>query len=484
MRVEKDFSEHIGGIGRCLAIAGIALLIAAPGVAVDVSVDCDNPGVADFDTIGSAIGSLDPDVGNTITVVGTCAELVGIHNFNGLTIQGPFPGTATVSGIGGFTVFHITQSTNIRLRDLAIDGAGALFFGVFVSDSDLRMTNASIFGAVGDPVDELGVGLLANNQSDIRLGGRNPGDDVTVHSNEIGLLVLGDSSLNLDGQVTIENNSEDAAIWVDSRGGGNGYDLGNTIRNNGFGLGVSTSDRVSFRGRHLIENNGPYGAGFIRAQRGDFAAFRDQLGNLHGAAIQGHDVWGILAISSEVGLFGPRDDPPVHLVTGNGTDPVTFDSGIFALRPSSLLVRSAVISNNVGPGVLVRGGAYANLFNVDILNNSGAGVRIEQNSTAEMGTFSFVGDPIAADATFSGNGGSAIDCDTTSVLYGDTNGISPITCGGAVGGGGQPPGGGGGPPSGPQALENRLENQQRRIERALERTMYEVLKVRGLVPQQ
>ena len=63
-------------------------------------------------------------------------------------------------------------------------------------------------------------------------------------------------------------------------------------------------------------------------------------------------------------------------------------------------------------------------------------------------------------ATFSGNGGAAINCDTTSVLYGDTTGIAPITCGAQ---GGEPPGG---PPGGPHGLTQRVERVQEHLLRA------------------
>ena len=74
-------------------------------------------------------------------------------------------------------------------------------------------------------------------------------------------MATGDSFMSLDGQVTIENNSDAAAFWSDSRGGGNGRDEGARLGANGLPL-QSASPIFS-------RNAGQRGSSWRLARRGE-----------------------------------------------------------------------------------------------------------------------------------------------------------------------------------------------------------------------
>ena len=166
-------------VGRTtlLLVAGLLLLPEAARAA-DVSVDCDNS-----QSLQAAIDLLDPAGPNTITVTGTCQERVRIGNalgvsYQGLVIQGPVAGTATITpppaGQGFGNVMLICGSHDIFLQRLVLRGGRR--------------------------------GLLVCDQSEVDT------DLLTIEDNaSAGALVAGTSILFLSG-ATIRNNGQFGVI--------------------------------------------------------------------------------------------------------------------------------------------------------------------------------------------------------------------------------------------------------------------------------
>jgi len=386
--------------------------------AASVTVDCDG-GAADFATIQAAVNSLTPSDFNTITVGGTCTESVSISSFDNLAVQAVAGGASVLAT--STSVFDIFDSPSVRLSGLTMDAGGGEY-GVFAFESAVSITGSSVTGASD-------TGVVALLEAEVNLGGINPGDGVTIHDNLFGAFASR-GELNLRGQVTIEDNTEDALIYSVSEGTHIGRDLGNTIRNNGAGVTVLDGGQVRFSGLHTIENNGPYG---LFAQRPDRVVFSAYPGSssgppFYGTAIRNHAVWGVIVVSTRLDFFGP-DEQLIHSVNNNGAAPYAKDAGVWVGRQAEARLRNMTIDDNYGHGVHGTLGAYVNLLNTSINNNDRHGVRLSWNTTGDLGSFSILdGTQVGPNMTITGNGKKAIKCAKTSVLAGDRSGISPIAC--------------------------------------------------------
>jgi hypothetical protein len=77
------------------------------------------------------------------------------------------------------------------------------------------------------------------------------------------------------------------------------------------------------------------------------------------------------------------------------------------------------VAGNTGPGIAAGQGSAVNVLDgAMIQNNSEVGVRLSIQSNAGFSQ------PI----TISGNGGSSVSCDPSSIAFGDLTGIKNVNC--------------------------------------------------------
>lgn len=413
----RKASKKINVLGAG-TITAVFLLVSSTLVADNVNVNCGSGGTG----LQAAIDNLSSPTGpHTINVTGTCVENIIIDRIENLTIDGGGTAVIRLATPENETVIAVNGSQGILFRGLTVDGDNQDFaIGIYATASRVTIVGCTILNATD-------LALFADQDSTMIVGGRNPGQEVVIHDNAFGA-GASQSSLQIRGRTTIENNAADALfVFNDSRlniSGPPGAD--NVFRNNGFGIGIFGS-LSGLSGSNLIENNGPYGVLCARSNVAFNATFENAVSGF--TTIQGHTVNGIVDVSSNV-TFNPGPNlATLHRVLNNGSGPITFDAGIYASRPGSLLVRFVEIANNAGSGVLIEAGAYANFQSAQVTGNTGGGILALGNATVKFGDFDQnTGDPIPANTTISGNGGKAIACDKTAVVYGDTAALPKFKC--------------------------------------------------------
>lgn len=407
-------------LGLWLVSLVVVALSVAPCVhAADVTVDCDG-GPADFATLQDAVNAVFPG-GSTITVTGTCEEDVVVSRYSDLTIQGPATIMSVTEDNGAVLIIDSTQ--NFQLRNLTIDGAGQFVDGIDIGNSTGNIRGATIQNTTG-------CGVAAFSGSEVVVGGRNAGQQVLLTNHVDCGVFEGQSILTLFGQVTIQNIHGGVGAWAQGgRLGINGGTVGNLIQDvdsNGFGVFAQQAAVVVFNGLNTIQNAGDLG---IAANQNSTVNVNSTLaGGVTPVftTISGSDVAGLLASDSIVTFQGNPAAP--HQIMNNGTAPVTIDAGLLAYRNATVRVYQTSVTNNVGPGVAADANSTVEVADAHITGNSGDGVNLAHSSVARFGAFSSTGDAVPANSVISGNTGSAVACDDTSVAFGDLAGITPIAC--------------------------------------------------------
>jgi len=92
-------------------------LLAIPATAKTVTVECEE------NTISNALKTLDPQANNTVRVIGTCKDAVGIYDFAELTIAGVASGgkNAVINSLNGNVIFWIVGS-HVQIKNLTVNG--------------------------------------------------------------------------------------------------------------------------------------------------------------------------------------------------------------------------------------------------------------------------------------------------------------------------------------------------------------------------
>jgi parallel beta-helix repeat protein len=312
-------------------------------------------------SLQAAVNSATP--GAVITVIGTCTEIVFISNFAHLTIEAPTLGSATIVAPLDSDVFDVMNSGDIRLVNLVIVGGSGSGISVS-SSSQVVVSNCTVQN------NPLGFGILVTSRSELRI------QRSTVQSNALGVAIFDDSIGRIQDS-TIVNNTEGVLA---ARGSDIGFGGANDIGNNSdVGVILQDSSRARFGGAGSIFTT-----------------------------IEGNATAGIL-----VGAQGLLRLGPGTKVRNNGsacpTDPTC--GGILAVNSSVVILNAADISDNFAAGLVAQQAVEVGLDSTTVNNNAGDGIRLQRIS---IGNFT-VGN------TFSGNGGAAVFCDSTSLVVGDVS---------------------------------------------------------------
>jgi hypothetical protein len=345
--------------------------------AANVTVGCPGGSGGTYPSISSALDAIGQTGPHNITVTGTCAERVSLHNARAILITAPTPSGATIVGPPDNDTFDIGLSQNITLQNL-----------------EIRSDSASSIGQ--------GVSIFTNSQVNIVA--------CNIHDSPSGGVSVNGGSLVALNNTTLQNSSN-----------GDGLDLGNSIANlvsttiqNNAGMGINVfHSSLTMRQQNTIQNNaGGFG---IYALDGSEVFLQTPVPTLF-TTIQGHGQNGI-AVGDQTML---RMQGGPHAIQGNGSacpaDPIC--GGIYAIRNSSLRTTAGNISGNQGSGVTVEQLAGFGLAGTTISNNTASGVLIRRISTGQF----------LAGNTVTGNGGASVTCDTTSEVVGDLSTFSNIDC--------------------------------------------------------
>jgi hypothetical protein len=343
-----------------LLVAAVALAPAS-AEAENVAVDCSAGG-----SINAALAPLDLQGPHTITVVGTCVDIVAIVDRERITIQAPPGQTATIrrpAGPGAPAAIFVSGSSGVILTRLVLTGPAN--------------------------------GLLLNRGSDVNVL------QVTSENNGIhGMVVIGNSNLIVNGSI---------------------------IRNNtGIGILGQDSSVVPVSGGTVIDGNGGPGVLFINNVSSSFIGNRVERNGLHGIMLFHSSTMDIvnstIAGNAWVGVLITEDshaDTVGNIITGNGAGAGSLAAGFVVAENSGAYVGNSTITNNTGPGILASTNATLSLnAGNTVSGNSEDGVRVERLSVGRL---------LGAGA-YASNADADFECDTTSLVVGDVSGVADVRC--------------------------------------------------------
>jgi hypothetical protein len=269
------------------------LALTLPATARTVTVECGEGSVS------NVLKNMDPQASNTIRVIGTCQDYVGISDFTDLTIVGVSSGgkSDTIQSLNGSPIFWIVAS-HVQIKNLTISGgvypvmcrefsvcrfsgntiqnsngngvnidsADATFSGDVIQNNAnsglnltaarVRLSQVTVQGTTSGPWGP-GTGLDINSGSTVTV------EQLNVTGNQgAGLSVTGNSHLTnrpWTGAFTVSNNAN-GGIWVVEQ---SSADLsgatvtGNAGGNGGAGVVIDGNAYAAFWGGGTFTNNQP-----------------------------------------------------------------------------------------------------------------------------------------------------------------------------------------------------------------------------------
>jgi len=347
-----------------------------------VTVDC-----ASGDTLARALTKGDDRKSLTILISGTCSESIVI-NRSDIKLAAAAPGATIVGPDPAIDVIRVTGSR------VTIDGI-------------------TIMGGRNGVTGDGAAGLIVQNAL-VQGTGRN---GITYAHGASGIV----------DNVTVANNARDG-VAVDAAQGTVINSLVTQNARHGVGVFNSGSARVGIDnfndpGGNTISANGQNGIHIVfgstalvamnqitgNGTSADPAALRIGI-NLASASV---DIIGGNTISNNVGTgvnlvrsSAIFSDPnfgitTVNTISGNGSP--TSQGGVSAFLGSSVTIRDAIITGNVGFGVSLSLNSAAQIGNTQIQNNTGSGLQLQLGSAALAQ---------APAGSITGNGGFGVICDT------------------------------------------------------------------------
>ena len=370
-----------------LVIPGILVLLCWPGAlrAQFLFVDCSGTNLYAYPSINAALPNAGP--GAFILVTGVCNESVSLWGQTGLNIGAFFGQAATINGN-----FTINNSQNIFLYGLTITNSPG--DGIDVNSSrGIILDTCSSSGNAGR-------GLAVNSMSDVAIqasgtfdnngrGGINVEESSQVRvwawaglvdiSNNAGPgLRSGQSSFWTYGHTTIANNTfgagSDSGYGLDMRGAaraqfGTIFGPNFITGNQQGGAWLQENSEISFWNggqQNIIQGNGPVGV---------LAGFGSQVTFFDSSLITGHSSAGVdLYANSQAYLFG------ANTVQSNGSSSDPRSAGVRIDGNSEAFLRGGQVSGNSGPGLLVLVNSSADFSGVSFSGNSGV-IACDSSST-------------------------------------------------------------------------------------------------------
>jgi parallel beta-helix repeat protein len=388
-----------------LAAGGLAFALNSParGDSIkSVAVDC-----AAGDTLAKALTKGDERKPLLIQISGTCNESILIDRNDVMLLAGA--SGATIRGTDPAVNVIVVTASRVTIDGLTVTGGRNGITGDGAPGLMVRNTTVQGTGRTG-----INYQRGASGTIDHVVVQNNPRDGIAIESAYATVI---NSQINQNGRHGVGVFDSGAArIGVDDASNAAGNVInGNTV--NGIHIVFGSS---AFIGMNQISGNGnPTGSGINLS-----SASADILG---GNTIVGNNGTGINLRSSSAVIgdaaFGLTT---VNTISGNGNP--TLQGGVSGFLGSSMSIRDAVISNNVGFGLILTTRSSAQIQSTTIQNNvafapgTGDGIRIV------LGSALFVSAP---NGTVTGNAGFGLLCTDgeSSVINTALLGIGPNTAG-------------------------------------------------------
>jgi hypothetical protein len=347
-----------------------------------------------------------------ILVRGTCTENVSITNFSNLNLGAFYGSTATIHGnvsitasnsvfVYGLNVtnpagdgFDIASSHNVTLWTCTSNGnaGGGLSVGRL---SDVVVLGPGSFDSNG----AAGIGVSFHSVVDVLTWG----GPVDISSNHGQGVVVGDGALfETLGNTTIENNINTSVA----------------VRPNGFGIQLVSASKIQVAncfGTNQISGNQ---SGGIDVRELSQAAIWSCGPNGGENIVQDNGPLGVeLGMGSQLALY---NNVVISGHTASGID--MYGGGQLYMIGPNLISQNGSTDNPRSAGVVVDGNSEAYLRGGTISTNKGPGILALVNSSVD-----------SVGATFPGNTGGIITCDSSAYLVSDllpANGAPPsgIVC--------------------------------------------------------
>jgi len=358
-------------------------------------VDCSGTNPADFSTISAALAVAGPN--SYVLVTGTCNENVNIANFSNLNLGAYYGSAATINGnvsvtasnsvfLYGLNVtnpagngFEINSSHNVTLWTCTANGNAGTGLGV-ATISDVVVQGPGSFDSNGSS----GIGVDSNSVlAVVALGG--PVDISRNHGAGVG---VNDGALfKTYGNATIENN----------------INTSTSIRPNGYGIQLLAGAKLqvgSCNGTNQISGNQSGGIDAREHSRISIWACAPVAENI----IKDNGPVGVeLGMGSELALY---TNVVISGHTEAGID--MYGGGQLYMIGPNLISQNGSSDNPRSAGVVVDGNSEAYLRGGTISTNEGPGILALVNSSVD-----------SVGATFPGNTGGIITCDTSAYLVSD-----------------------------------------------------------------
>src|ERR1700726_787240 len=368
-------------------VPGILVLLCSPGALRAqqfLYVDCSGTNQYAYPSINAALSNAGP--GTSIFVTGTCNESVSLFGQNAFNLGAFFGQTVTING-----GISIDKSENIFLYGLNVtnpsgDGISVGNSGGIVLDNCTSNGNA-------------GVGLNVGGMSDVTVSSTGAFDyngkgGMNISGNSIvgvfawaGLVDISNNggpgifasqgNFSTLGFTTVANNLAGAGslsgFGIDLRGGahpqfGALFGPNHVSGNQSGGAWLQENSEISFWSGYptVIQNNGPVGV---------LAGFGSQVTFFNGSQISGHTSAGVDLYANSQAYFSGA-----NTVQGNGSGADARSAGIRVDGNSETFVRGGQVSGNSGPGVLVLVNSSADFSGVTFSGNSGV-ISCDSSST-------------------------------------------------------------------------------------------------------
>ena len=373
-----------------LAIAALALFAFNSGARAEppktVAVDC-----SAGETIAKALTLGDERKPLLVQISGTCSEHLLIDR-NDVTLAAGAPGATITGPDPAIDVIKVTAS-RVAIEGLTVTGGRN---GITADGAPgLIVRNATVQGT-------------GRNGITYSRGASGMMDGCTVINNaRDGVAIDAASGTVINSQV---NQNGRVGVGVFTNGAARiGVDNANNAAGNVISGNASNGIHVVFGsgalvGMNQITNNGASPTGAVgRFGIGIFNASADIIG---GNTISGNAGTGVSVRASAVtvgdGNFGFTT---VNTITGNGN--AALPGGVFGFLGTSMLIRDAVISNNVGFGLVLSLKSGAQISSSTIQNNLPVGPNPGDGIRLVFGSGLFLAAP---NSTVTANTGWGLNC--------------------------------------------------------------------------
>jgi hypothetical protein len=371
---------------------------AASGQAQQYYVDCSGANPSDYPTINSALANV-TGPGASILVMGTCTETVNISNALNLSLGAWYGQTANL--IGSITV---DASESVFLYGLNVTNPTGNGFN-FTSSRAVTLENCT-------SNQNQSLGLSATQLSEITVVG-----PASFDNNGTGGIQLNGNAVlsisNWQGSPTDISNNQGPGVWLSSGSlfgtiglttiSNNSNPSSNTPPPGAYGivvLGAGKAQIGTCFGPNTIQGN--QSGGIYTQENAELSLYN--CGLPYQSYILDNGPVGISAgLGSQVTLY---QDVQISGHTGSGVE--LYGNSQLNVNGSNLISENGTAGNLRSAGIVVDGNSEAYLRGGQISFNHGPGILALVNSSAD-----FTG------ATFSGNSGGVISCDSSAYMVSD-----------------------------------------------------------------